>query len=47
VEMLRAGVYPLDIRTYWDPGYILFSSLVCLTIGLPLVSYARKSIVVR
>jgi capsular polysaccharide transport system permease protein len=47
VEMLRAGVYPLDIRTYWDPGYILFSSLVCLTIGLPLVSYARKPIVVR
>lgn len=47
VEMLRAGVFPADIRTEWDAGYILFSSLVCLTIGLPLVSYARKRIVVR
>ena len=47
VEMLRAGVFPADIRTYWDPGYILFSSLICLAVGLPLVSYARKCIVVR
>ena len=47
VEMLRAGVFPLDIRTYWDPGYILFSSLVGVTIGLPLVSHARYRLVVR
>jgi capsular polysaccharide transport system permease protein len=47
VEMLRAGVYPPDIKTYWYPNYLLICSLACLTIGLPLVSYARKRIVVR
>lgn len=47
VEMLRAGVLPPDIRTYWDPGYVVFCSLVCLTIGLPLVAHARNCVVVR
>lgn len=47
VEMMRAGVFPPDIRTYWDPAYLLFSSLVCLTVGLPLVSHARHRLVVR
>jgi len=47
VEMLRAGVYPLDIRTLWDPSYMIVCSLVCMAAGLPLLKLARHKIMVR
>lgn len=46
-EMFRAGVFSLSVKTYWSAPYIFFSSLALLSVGLPLVSYARKQISVQ
>jgi capsular polysaccharide transport system permease protein len=46
-EMFRAGVFPLSVKTYWSAPYILISSLVLLSVGLPLVTYARRQISVQ
>ena len=47
IEMFRAGVYPISVKTYWSVPLILFSSLFLLTIGVPLVFYARRQIQVQ
>jgi capsular polysaccharide transport system permease protein len=47
IEMFRAGVYPISVKTYWSVPLILFSSLILLAIGLPLVLYARRQIQVQ
>ena len=47
IEMFRAGVYPISVKTYWSVPLILFSSLFLLTIGVPLVLYARRQIQVQ
>jgi capsular polysaccharide transport system permease protein len=43
-EMLRAGVFPLSVKTYWSVPLIVLSSLFLLVIGLPVVEYARKKL---
>jgi capsular polysaccharide transport system permease protein len=47
IEMLRAGVYPISVKTYWSVPLIVFSSLALLTVGVPLVLYARRQIQVQ
>jgi capsular polysaccharide transport system permease protein len=42
VEMFRAGVIPLDHKTYWSVPLIVLSSLALLAIGLPVLEYARR-----
>ena len=46
-EMLRAGVFPEDVTTYWNPWIIVLSSLALLALGLPLHKYARRHIEVH
>jgi capsular polysaccharide transport system permease protein len=46
-EMFRAGVFPLAVKTSWSAPYILLTSLALLTVGLPLVTYARRQISVQ
>jgi len=41
-EMLRAGVFPLSVKTYYSVPLIVLSSLFLLAIGLPIVEYARR-----
>lgn len=47
IEMLRCGVYPISVKTYWSVPLILISSLILLTIGVPLVLFARRQIQVQ
>jgi capsular polysaccharide transport system permease protein len=44
VEMLRAGVFPIDVKTYYSVPLIVFSSLFFIAIGLPIIEYARRTI---
>jgi capsular polysaccharide transport system permease protein len=44
IEMLRAGVFPLDVKTYYSVPLILFSSLFFIAVGVPIVEYARRKI---
>ena len=44
IEMFRAGVFPLSIKTYWSVPLIALSSLFLLAIGLPVLEYARKKL---
>ncbi len=46
-EMFRAGVFPLAVKTSWSAPYILVTSLALLTVGLPLVTYARRQLRVQ
>jgi capsular polysaccharide transport system permease protein len=46
-EMFRAGLFPLAVKTSWSAPYILVTSLALLTVGLPLVTYARRQIRVQ
>jgi capsular polysaccharide transport system permease protein len=46
-EMFRAGVFPEDVQTYWDPWFILLSSLALIAIGVPLTSYVRRHVEVH
>jgi capsular polysaccharide transport system permease protein len=46
-EMLRAGLFPLSVKTYWSASFILISSVALLAVGLPLVTYARRRITVQ
>jgi capsular polysaccharide transport system permease protein len=43
-EMLRAGVFPLSVKTSWSASYIFVVSLALLALGLPLLGYARRQI---
>ncbi len=45
-EMFRAAMFPLSIKTYYSVPLILGSSLVLLAIGLPVMFYARRDVVV-
>jgi capsular polysaccharide transport system permease protein len=44
IEMLRAGMFPLDVKTYYSVPLIVFSSLFFIAIGLPIVEYARRKV---
>ncbi len=46
VEMMRAGMFSLSIKTYYSVPLILLWSFFFLAIGLPIVNYARRKIVV-
>ena len=46
-EMLRAGVFPESVRTYWYPSYVVIWSLALLAVGLPLLAHARRSVEVH
>lgn len=41
-EMVRAGIFPPDIITYYYPTYVILVCLVLTAIGLPLAHYAQK-----
>ena len=41
-EMLRAGVFPLSVKTYYSVPLIVLSSLFLMAIGLPVLEYARR-----
>jgi capsular polysaccharide transport system permease protein len=43
-EMLRAGVFPLDVKTYYSVPLIVLSSLFFIVIGIPIIEYARKRV---
>jgi capsular polysaccharide transport system permease protein len=47
IEMLRAGVFSLDVKTYYSVPLIVFSSLFFIAIGLPVIEYARRKIDVQ
>ncbi|MFT4130896.1 ABC transporter permease [Labrys sp. (in: a-proteobacteria)] len=44
VEMFRAGLFPPDVPTEWDAGYIVAWSLALTVIALPLVRYAERRV---
>ena len=44
MEMFRAGMFSLSVKTYWSVPLILLSSLFLLAVGLPLAEYARRHI---
>ena len=46
IEMMRAGMFSLSVKTYYSVPLIVLWSLFFLAIGLPLLSYARKKLVV-
>ena len=46
IEMMRAGVFSLSVKTYYSVPLIVGWSLFFLAVGLPLLSYARKKLVV-
>jgi capsular polysaccharide transport system permease protein len=43
-EMLRAGVFSLDVKTYWSVPLIVVESTIFLVIGLPILEYARRNL---
>jgi capsular polysaccharide transport system permease protein len=44
IEMFRAGVFHLDVKTYYSVPLIVFSSLFFIAIGLPVIEYARRKV---
>lgn len=42
VEMFRAGAFPEDIVTYYDPFFLTVVCAMLTAIGIPLVVYAQK-----
>lgn len=46
VEMMRAGMFSLSIKTYYSVPLILLFSLFFVTLGLPILKYARRQLVV-
>jgi capsular polysaccharide transport system permease protein len=43
-EMLRGGLFPDDIPTYWNAWYLAAWCLGLTVIGLPLVKAAQKHV---
>jgi capsular polysaccharide transport system permease protein len=46
VEMMRAGMFSLSIKTYYSVPVMALWSLLFLALGLPLIRYARLHLVV-
>ena len=44
VEMFRAGMFSLNVKTYYSVPLIVLSSLFLLAIGVPILLYARRHI---
>ncbi len=44
MEMFRAGMFPLSVKTYYSVPLIVLSSLFILAIALPIVNYARRNL---
>lgn len=44
VEMFRSGLFPEDIPTEWDAGYLALCAFGTTAVGLPLVQYAQKHV---
>ncbi len=47
VEMFRAGMFSLNIKTFYSVPLIVLSSLFLLAIGVPILLYARRQVDVR
>lgn len=45
IEMFRAAMFPLSVKTFYSVPLILVSSLFLLAIGLPVMFYARRDVV--
>ena len=43
-EMFRSGLFPANIETHWDAGYMAIVSLILTAIGLYLVKVAQKQL---
>ncbi len=43
-EMFRSGLFPADIETHWDAGYVAFVSLIQTALGLYLIKIAQKQL---
>lgn len=43
-EMFRSGLFPADVQTEWDVGYLLLCCVVLMAIGLPLVRLAQRHV---
>ena len=46
IEMFRAGMFSLSVKTYYSAPLVLLSSLFLLAVGLPIVAYARRQLVI-
>jgi capsular polysaccharide transport system permease protein len=47
IEMFRAGMFPLSVKTYYSAPLVLLSSLFLLAVGLPMLAYARRHVEIR
>lgn len=43
-EMFRGGLFPPEVQTEWDVGYLLLCCVVLTAIGLPLVRIAQRHV---
>jgi capsular polysaccharide transport system permease protein len=46
-EMLRSGMFPAQMVTYWYPWYVVLWCVALTAIGLPLVQLAQKHVTVE
>jgi capsular polysaccharide transport system permease protein len=46
IEMFRAGMFSLSVKTYYSAPFVLVSALFLFAVGLPIVAYARRQLVV-
>ena len=44
IEMFRAGMFPLSVKTYYSVPLIVISSLFLIALGLPIIEYARRKV---
>ncbi|WP_027527943.1 ABC transporter permease [Bradyrhizobium sp. Ec3.3] len=42
VEMIRGGIFPLYMKTYFSPAYLTIVCVVLTAIGIPAVQYAQR-----
>jgi capsular polysaccharide transport system permease protein len=45
IEMFRAGMFSLSLKTYYSVPLILLSSLFLFATGIPIVAYARRQVI--
>jgi capsular polysaccharide transport system permease protein len=44
MEMFRAGAFPSDVTTFYDPTYIITVCLFLTAVGIPLMAYAQRHV---
>ncbi len=44
IEMFRAGMFPLSVKTYYSVPLIVISSMFLIAFGLPIIEYARRKL---